>query len=320
MNTIDVYSKTTTKTGYKNDLMLAFHRGVNRVGDNRWRSNLIDGYEMSNGTHAFCFNYQRDVPRSRPGLDLRKKIIQTYEPTGKIFYFDSNVLVSFEKDKHNPITSYVRIAYGNVYPDKAKYFNDNPKPDRWNVMKKNLNIELNDYEKSGDQIYICCNRGSGGYSAFGKNAAEWAIDTYSILRQYTKRPIVIRLHSGQGYPTYEDDVKRLYAFKNTQKDLQIHSPNNNYPNLLKEIKKSYAVVVYTSSSGAPAIIEGKPLFVFHQSSYLYPMNAGHLSQIENPNLNLNREKFLWGLGESHWTLKDIENGIYFRKFLENNND
>ena len=47
------------------------------------------------------------------------------------------------------------------------------------------------------------------------------------------------------------------------------------------------------------------------------MNAGHLSDIENPNLNLDRDKFLYGLGESHWTLQDIENGLYFKKFLEN---
>jgi hypothetical protein len=26
---------------------------------------------------------------------------------------------------------------------------------------------------------------------------------------------------------------------------------------------------------------------------------------------------LYGLGESHWTLQDIENGLYFKKFLEN---
>ena len=317
MSTIDVYSKTTAKMGFKHDLMMAFYKGVNKVGNNDWRAKLVDSYDMSDGDYAFCFNYQRDVHRSRPGLDLRKKIINRYEPPGKIFYYDSNVLVSYEKQKHHPVNSYVRIAFGNVYPDKAKYFNHYPSPERWNIMKDRLKIKLKDYDKSGDQIYICCNRGSGGYSAFGKNAAQWAIETTTLLRQYTKRPIIIRLHSGQGYPTFQDDVKRLYDFKSGKKDIEVHSPNNNYPNLLDEVKKSYAVVVFTSSSGAPAVIEGKPLFVTHQSSYLHPMNAGHLSQIESPNLSLNRDKFLYGLGESHWTLQDIENGLYFKKFLEN---
>jgi hypothetical protein len=292
MNVIDVYSKTTTKEGFKYSLMKAFYDGVNKIKDQNWIANLVDNYEMSNGDYAFCFNYQRDIPRSRPGLDLRKKIIQRYEPPGKIFYYDSNVLVSYEKVKHHPITSYVRIAYGNVYPNKAKYFNNHPSPERWNIMKERLKIKIKDYDKSGDQIYICCNRGSGGYSAFGQNAAQWAIETTTQLRQYTKRPIVIRLHSGQGYPTFNDDVHRLYEFKKKLKDVDVHSPNGKYPSLLDEVRKSYAVVVFTSSSGAPAVIEGKPLFVTHQSSYLYPMNAGHLSSIENPNLNLDRNNFL----------------------------
>ena len=188
-------------------------------------------------------------------------------------------------------------------------------------MKDRLGIEVKDYElKNGEQIYICCNRGSGGYSAFGKNAADWAMETVEYLRQFTKRPIAIRLHSGSGYPTFEDDVKRLYDFQKHNSDIKVHSVNGDYPNLLDEIKKSYAVVNYTSTSGAPAIIEGKPLFVTHKSSYLTPMNAGHLSDIENPNLDLDRDKFLWGLGESHWTLHDIETSKYFKKFLEGVNE
>ena len=317
MNVIDVYSKTTAPGGYKYNLMKAFLDGVNKIRNNQWQANLIDNYNLGKGTHAFCFNYQRKVHRPRPGLDLRKKIIDRYEPAGKIWYYDSNVLVSYEQEKHHPVKSYVRIAYGNVYPNKAKYFNFIPSPERWNIMKDRLKIKLKEYNKSGDQILICCNRGSGGYSAFGQNAAQWAIETADQLRQYTKRPIVIRLHSGKGYPTFNEDVKKLYDYKVGKPWIEIHSPNNNYPNLLQEVKKSYAVVVFTSSSGAPAVIEGKPLFVTHQSSYLYPMNAGHISDIEKPNLNLDREKFLWGLGESHWTLQDIENGLYFKKFLEN---
>jgi hypothetical protein len=53
--------------------MKAFCDGVNKIKDQNWIANLVDNYEMSNGDYAFCFNYQRDIPTSRPGLDLRKK-------------------------------------------------------------------------------------------------------------------------------------------------------------------------------------------------------------------------------------------------------
>ena len=307
----------TTSGGFKNQLMKALAEGV-RTDLDGWEVIEHNGLDLVNSTHALCFNYQRlKEDRLRPGLKLRCDVWDKHKKDGSIWFYDGNIFVSYEKTKSHPHNNFVRIPYSNVYTDKAKYFNENPDPNRWQNMMQRLQIQLRDYNKSGDKIILCCNRGSGGYSAFGKNAAQWAIDTTMLLRQYTKRPIAIRLHSGQGYPTYKEDVRRLYDFVKGKKDITVHSPDNNYPNLLEQIKKSYAVVVFTSSSGAPAVIEGKPLFVTHQSSYLHPMNAGHLSDIENPNLNLDRDKFLYGLGESHWTLQDIENGLYFKKFLEN---
>ena len=53
-----------------------------------------------------------------------------------------------------------------------------------------------------------------------------------------------------GHPTAEEDIKKLYSAKNDIKDFDVHSPRNNYPNLVEEVKDSYAVVVFTSSSGA----------------------------------------------------------------------
>jgi len=320
MNYIDVYTKTTTNHGYKRDLMLAFANGVNIVSHKNYRARINENYTIDNGQYVMCFNYQRQNNKDKPGLKLRKDLIDRYEPTGKIFYYDSNVLVSYEKEKHDPIRSYVRIAYSNVFPNKAKYFNKNPKSYKWDAMRDKCGIQLKDYDKKGDKIYICCNRGSGGYSGHGVNAAHWAIETATELRKYTDRPIVVRTHKGIGYPSAQEDIKRLYEAKLTIKNFDVHSPRNNFPDLIQEIRRSYAVIIFTSSAGAPAVIEGKPLFVTHPSSYLYSMSAGQLSDIENPNLDLNRDKFLWGLGESHWTLQDIESGLYFKKFLENVND
>ena len=319
MNTIGVYTSTTTAAGYKADLVKAFAKGVGKLANDNWRAELVPDTEVKNGySHVFCFNYQREMPRKteRAGLKLRRHLIERYEPPGKIWYFDSNVLVSYEKMRQHIHGSFVRIAYGKVFPNETNYFNDNPKPDKWENMKTACGIDVKPYTKTGRKIYICCNRGSGGYSGHGVNAADWAIETAKTLRKYTDRFIVVRTHSGMGYPTAEDDIKRLYQAKNDIKDFDVHSPRNNYPDLIKEIQDSYAVVVFTSSSGAPAIIEGKALFVTHPTGYLTPMNAGKLEDIENPNYDLDRDKFLHGLGESHWTLHQIEKGDYFRKFLE----
>ena len=55
-------------------------------------------------------------------------------------------------------------------PGKAEYFNENCRHDRWNRMVKIKRIDVKDYDLNGDFIYICCNRGSSGYSGRGVNA------------------------------------------------------------------------------------------------------------------------------------------------------
>ena len=82
--------------------------------------------------------------------------------------------------------------------------------------------------------------------------------------------------------------------------------------MISEIKKSYAVVVFTSSAGAPAIIEGKPLYVFNETSHLAPMNCGDLNTIEKPNIP-DRQQWLNDLGYAHWSLNEIRNGEYWTR-------
>ena len=100
MNTIGVYTQTTTAAGYKADLVKAFAKGVGQVANDNWRAELVPESSIKNGySHVFCFNYQRTYPKKaeRVGLHLRMKLIERYEPSGKIWYFDSNVLNSYEK-------------------------------------------------------------------------------------------------------------------------------------------------------------------------------------------------------------------------------
>jgi hypothetical protein len=108
------------------------------------------------------------------------------------------------------------------------------------------------------------------------------------------------------------DFQKLSKFASDNKNIIIHSPKFIFPELLEQIRKSYAVVVFTSSAGAPAIIEGKPLFVCNETSHLAPMNCGELSMIEKPNIP-DRQQWLNDLGYAHWTLNEIRNGEYWTR-------
>ena len=73
MNTIGVYTSTTTAAGYKADLVKAFAKGVGKLANDNWRAELVPDTEVKNGySHVFCFNYQREMPKKteRAGLKL----------------------------------------------------------------------------------------------------------------------------------------------------------------------------------------------------------------------------------------------------------
>ena len=312
-----VYTTTTVPYGYKQNLLQGFGLPIEKDGSFKKvryhnENNTIDT------THSIIFNYQNPDNRNnlgkplRPGLDLRISVFDKHKEDGKIWFFDSDVLVAYSKHHQHDDETYVRIAYSKIYPNVARYFNENSDDKRWNKMAQIKDIRLKDYNGSGDQIYICCNRGSAGYSGLGVNAADWAIETATKLRQFTDRNIVIRQHKSSGYPQYMSDFQKLSKFASDNKNITIHSPKFNFPELISEIKKSYAVVVFTSSAGAPAIIEGKPLYVCNETSHLAPMNCGDLNTIEKPNTP-DRQQWLNDLGYAHWSLNEIRNGEYWTR-------
>ena len=76
---------------------------------------------------------------------------------------------------------------------------------RLNYIKKYIIVQP--YNGKGDYILITCNRGTEGYSE-KKNATEYAIETIEEIRQYSKRPIIVRFHRALS-DTQEQDFERL---------------------------------------------------------------------------------------------------------------
>jgi len=309
-----IYTTTTVDFGYKQSLLNVF--GVPLQKDPDIEKVIYHNTpNMIDTTHSLIFNFQnpdsrKEVKPLRPGLDLRISVFDKHKDDGRIWMYDSDVLVAYSKQHQDPKETYVRIAYGQIYPNVARYFNQKSDSKRWDRIAHERGITLKEYDGKGDHIYICCNRGSAGYSGLGVNAADWAIETALELRKHTDRSIIIRQHKSSGYPQYMADYQKLSEFASGNHKIQIHSPKFNFPDLLDQIKKSYAVVVFTSSAGAPAIIEGKPLFVCNETSYLAPMNCGKLNMINKPEMP-DRQQWLNDLGYSHWNLNEIKNGEYW---------
>ena len=179
---------------------------------------------------------------------------------------------------------------------------------RWEDIKTNKKIIVKDYENTSGPILLVCNRGKEGYGGGGKPAHEWAKETIEELMKYTKRSFIVRFHSANSYDK-SGNVKEFlkYSFDN----VEIQNPDRNYPNLLETIRRSYAVVTFASSAAAPAIIEGRHLFVTSPTCFFYEDRSGELSDIENPK-QINRDNFFKRYSHSHWNLLDLRSGDFWR--------
>jgi len=329
--TVAIYPDSTNKE-YKRDWCKAFGEGVNKFSD-KWEGRVINGNDFSkidhNAEFSFVFNYQFETLDQcrKTTHKFRRKVFEKHFNDGKVFTFDGDVLISYGDmisqqysgllDEMKRGLRYVRIPMAHVYEPKAKFFIKDNYEERWEKIKKERLIQPQNYNLNiGDQILIVCNRGLEGYSGMGVPAWKFAIESLVELRKHTKRPITIRWHRAtNGHRRTDNTELENFLVQNPQyrKDLNVQCRSlGNFPKLIDEIKKSYAVVTLGSSAATPAIIEGKPLFVKAPECYFYKWRSGELSDIENPNINIDRVSFYKKYCFSHYNYIELRNGEYWK--------
>ena len=188
MKHIAVYSNTCAKGSYKEIWPRAFYQGLQHHAD--WKSTYVENKRLIDAEYAWCFAYQVKGDIKMSDQSHRRQIIDKYEPTGKIFFLDSDVLISYDgfeldKPRIKAMTlankRWTRQPYSSIYANKgATYFEKEfieGAMNRWEEIKFHKNIEVKPYNGKGEHILITCNRGTEGYSAEKKNATEYAIET-----------------------------------------------------------------------------------------------------------------------------------------------
>ena len=324
MKTIAIYANTCATGSYKELWPKAFYEGLQHHAE--WQSTYVTNRQLTDAEYAWCFAYQVRGDIKQSDNSHRRQIIDKYEPKGKIFYLDSDVLISYDgfelhKDTIRTMTlqnkRWTRQPYGNIYANQgAKYFENEfieGAMNRWEEIKQLKNIDVKPYNGKGEYILITCNRGTEGYSAEKKNATEYAIETIEEIRQYSQRPIIVRFHRVLS-DTQEQDFKVLSKYIEDKQDITIQSKaNDNYPDIIPVIKNAYAVCTWSSSSATPAICEGKPLYIKSKNCFFYNMNSGDIKDIENFKVEDKRDKWFANYAATHYNLKDLNTGYYFEK-------
>jgi hypothetical protein len=151
-------------------------------------------------------------------------------------------------------------------------------PERWEA----LGIELKPWRVFGDHVLICPNRSFGmpGYIM----PVNWAEKAYIELQHITRRPLRIRPHPGN---------------EPARKPLS------------QDLKGAWAVVVWSSSAGVEALIEGIPVICM-APRWIAKSAAGEtLKSVVEPAL-IDRLPALHRLAWAQWHIEEIESGAPFQ--------
>lgn len=291
---------SNTANGHKSDYLKNFGLGIET-------SSSDQVYYHNQYTYVDCdvaviFGFKSSSVNS--GTHMFRQEIFDKHKNGKIFFLDSNAFKAYEN------VVYHRYPMTSVYPNESVYLEDKANINKWEQIKNDSKIVLKDYRTKGDHILMLLNRGESGFATKGMNAWDWVIETIPKIQKHTDRKIVIRPHK---MFVKSNDNQKINEVNSKFKNVEIRPFENE--NLFSVIKNAWATVVFATTAGLPSLIEGVPLFVTSETSMLYEMSSGDLSQIENPKLH-DRLPFLIKNANRHWSLDEVFKGKYWKTIRE----
>lgn len=154
-------------------------------------------------------------------------------------------------------------------------------PERWTA----LGVSLKPWRQDGGHILVCANRSFG--VAERVMPQDWAVRTAERLKKITKRPVRVRLHPGNDAP---------------------RTP------LQRDLEGAWAMVIWSSSSGVHALVEGIPVFCLAPYWIAKGATCADLGLVDTPPLP-DRLPALQRMAWGQWQLQEVEAGMAFRLLL-----
>lgn len=275
----------------KPKVLIDFIKGVNAVGDQgivNHDANLI----LSDV--AIVQGFVHEEGKQAPHLTFRKNIINYQNLNGnRTIIIDSNLFLY--RDPGNS-KRYLRCSYDGIFPNTGEYCYDTPNPNRWEKIKRDLDIDLKPWRANGNHILLCLQR-NGGWSMRGLGVVDFFKQIINQIRQYSDRPILIRTHPGD---------RRAMEYSRNLVGHNVKLSSNT--SLLEDLENAWATVVYNSSPSVASIIEGIPTFVIDpEHSQAKDVCNNNISNIENP-LMPERLDWIRKIAQCHWNTDDLISG------------
>ena len=236
--------------------------------------------------------------QSGPNIKLRAAVVKHQHRTNNhVMAIDASTFKF-----HDNEGKYLRYSLNGVFYDTSEYANKFSNADRWNVISRDLGLQMQPWYLDGDHILFLMQR-DGGWSIKGLDPVQWALNKYHEVRRHTDRHIIIRPHPG----------KKIDLSIFTQLPGVSISDSKN-TSITEDLRHAKAALVFNSSSGVASILEGRALVVDDQSSVCWNVAHHDLTGITEPKV-FDREQWIWDLAAAHWSDDESRRGLIFNKFI-----
>jgi hypothetical protein len=282
------YNSISNPAKFSNKTMLMdnFRTGVQSQGDQvvEFHSNQLPDQHLDAG---FVLGYTLED-------NFRKKIIDQLRlrKTPAVFV-DSNIL-HYARPEHE----WHRYSLGTVYPDSGTYFFQDLDRSKWDRFSGWHNAPLKPWRATGNHVLILCQRPKG-FNMF-LDQDTWLEKTVDKIRKHTPRPIMIRMHPGDG--TRFKQIEKIQKRYGTSVSISEHA------NIRDALVDCWCTVGINSTPNVVAAIEGIPGYVEDtRRSWAADVAFTDLAQIENPPL-LDRTEWSHKIANIHWSNQEVISG------------
>jgi len=282
------YNSISNPAKFSNKTMLMdnFRTGVQSQGDQvvEFHSNQLPDQHLDAG---FVLGYTLED-------NFRKKIIDQLRlrKTPAVFV-DSNIL-HYARSEHE----WHRYSLDTVYPDSGTYFFQDLDRSKWQRFSDWHNAPLKPWRTTGDHVMILCQRPKG-FNMF-LDQDTWLEKTVDKIRKHTQRPIMIRMHPGDG--------TRFKQIEKIQKRYGTKVAISEHVNIRDALINCWCTVGINSTPNVVAAIEGIPGYVEDtRRSWAADVAFTDLAQIENPALP-DRTEWAHKIANIHWSNQEVVSG------------
>lgn len=283
------YNSISNPGKFSNKVMLMdnFKAGVEACGDQvvEYRSNQLPDEPLAAG---FVLGYTLED-------NFRKKIIDVLRQrnTPQIFV-DSNIL-HYARPEHE----WHRYSLNSVYPNDGVYFFQDLDVGKWQTYSAWHGVSLKPWRTNGNHILIFCQRPKG-WNMFGNDQEAWLDDVIGKIRQHSSRPVMVRMHPGDG--------SRFKAIDKLRKKYGNNVAISEHANIRDALDNCWCTVGYNSTPNVVAAIEGVPGYIQDPvHSWAADVAFNDISLIETPPMP-DRNAWINKIANIHWSNQEVRSG------------